>query len=175
MMKKMFVWVMYVLFVVSLWGCSGPGHMVEKSDKPDIMTVKPDPGKSAIVIARTTNFGGAIEFDTYLDEKMIGVTKKKSYFIKKDVEPGKHYLSTKAENWDAYLINFEKDKVYYFQHEVRMGVWKARVNFVQTEPKKLMDEMEGDCTYYEYNPKDPGENLSASELIDMKEKSKPLN
>lgn len=68
---------MSALFVVSLWGCSGPGHMVEKNDKPDIMTVKADPGKSAIVIARTTNFGGAIEFDTYLDEKMIGVTKKK--------------------------------------------------------------------------------------------------
>lgn len=56
-----------------------------------------------------------------------------------------------------------------------MGVWKARVNFKIAEPKQLLDEMEGDCTYYEYDPKDPGENLSADELVEMKEKAKPMN
>ena len=174
-MRRLVVWMVSAACTASLWGCGGPSHMVEKNEKPDILTVKADPGKSAIVIARTTNFGGAIEFDTYLNEKMIGVTKKKSYFIKKDVEPGKHFLSTKAENWDAYLLNFEPDKVYYFQHEVRMGVWKARVNFIRQDPKQLSNEMEGECTYYEYDLKDPGEKLSADEIAEVKEKAKPLN
>src|SRR5674476_245115 len=69
--------------------CSPPSHMLVK-DKPwqDIRSVIPEKEKSALVVARTFRYGGAIAFDTYLDKKMIGVTKMKCYFIKTDVTPG---------------------------------------------------------------------------------------
>jgi len=150
-------------------GCS-PSHMVKKDARPDITAVNPIPGKSALVIARTTSFGGAIEFDTFLDRQMIGVTKGKSYFIKKDIEPGPHYLSSRAENLTSIILNFEPDKTYYYQHEVRMGIWRARVEMVPESPGHIKSEMSDSCTYYEYDVKDPGQDLSDEEYKDHVEK-----
>jgi starvation-inducible outer membrane lipoprotein len=60
-------------FILMLTGCA-PAHMVLKQDNFDIKTVKPSDGKAALVIARTTSFGGAINFHTYIEQNIIGVT-----------------------------------------------------------------------------------------------------
>ena len=49
-----------------------------------------------LVIYRGTSFGFAVKLDNYLDEKFIGQTKGKSFFIT-TVEPGEHYVIASGE------------------------------------------------------------------------------
>jgi len=141
--------------------CTPPRHMLVKDDaKIDIRSIRPESGKSALVVARTTSFGGAIEFDTYLDKKMIGVTQRKGYFIKTDVPPGTHYITSKAENMEPIKILFEENRLYYLQQIPRMGVWKARVSVAPLTPEELLATLDDGCKLLEYNPKDPGNDLS---------------
>jgi hypothetical protein len=149
------------LLFVSACVTTAPRHMLLNENTPlDIRSVKPDTGKSALVVARTTNFGGAIEFDTYLEKKMIGVTKWKSYFIWTDVNPGVSYVISKAENLEPVKINFEPGRVYYLQQIPRMGVWRARISVAVMTPEDLMNMMKDECKLLTYDPKDPGEDLS---------------
>src|SRR5512147_435903 len=71
----------------------GPHFMKEKqgtkADSTYVRAVKPEPGKAALVVGRTTGGGfAAPTFDTYLDKKMIGATKGQGCFVKADLAPG---------------------------------------------------------------------------------------
>ena len=90
-----------ILPLVMLLAACSPSNMVKKDERLDIRTVKPEQGKAALVVARTTSFGGAINFFTYLDKKSIGVTRGKGCFIKKDIEPGQQYLIARTESLDG--------------------------------------------------------------------------
>jgi hypothetical protein len=138
--------------------------MIKKDEKLDIMTVKPDPGKAALVVARTTNLGGAINFFNYIGKKFIGVTRGKSCFVKKDIEPGLQYLIARTESLETGKLQFEADKVYYLQESPRMGFWVARVTLSPETPEHLVAEIgEGGCSFYEVDKKDPAEDLSGHE------------
>jgi len=126
----------------------------------DLRAIKPESGKAALVVARTTIFGGAIEFDTYLDKKMIGVTQRKGFFIKSDIPPGTRYVISKAENMEPIKIIFEQGQVYYLQQIPRMGVWKARVSVAPLTADELLTTMDDGCKLLEYNINDPGDDLS---------------
>jgi hypothetical protein len=147
-------------FVLLLTACSGPSYMVQKDDKVDIRTIRPDPGKSGLVVARTSSLGWAIEFDTFLDRKMIGVTKGRGYFIKKDVEPGLHYLIARAETHEAGKITFEPDTMYYIHQSPRMGWWRARITLTPETLEDLIQQMDESCHLLEYDSKNPGEDLA---------------
>lgn len=144
-------------------GCAttAPRHMVFKDDPaPKIGAIRPESGKAALVVARTTSFGGAIEFDTYLDRKMIGVTQWKSYFVKTDISPGAHYVISKAENAEPALIAFEPDRVYFLHQIPRMGVWRARISVALVTPDELVKTFDDGVRLVVYNPEDEGEDLS---------------
>ena len=160
-MKKM----LSVLLLSIVTAACSPAHMVKQDNRLDIMTVKPDQGKSAIVIARTTSLGGAINFFTYIDKKFIGVTKGKSCFVKKDVEPGLKYIIARTESLETGKILFEPDKIYYVQQSPRMGWWVARVTLAPVSPDHLLSEIGSDgCDFYIVDQKDPGEDLSQHEI-----------
>ena len=77
---------------VLLSSCGGLS-MIEK----DVPTeIKADPDNAKLVIYRGTSFGFAVKLDNYLDEKFIGQTKGKSFFIT-TVEPGEHYVIASGE------------------------------------------------------------------------------
>ena len=155
---KRFVLLLPLILLLS--ACSGPSYMIQKEDKLDIRTVRPVPGKSGLVVARTSSFGAAIEFDTFLDRKMIGVTKGRGYFIKKDVEPGLHYVIARAETHEAGKIVFEPDTMYYIHQSPRMGWWRARITLTPVTPEYLLQEMDESCALLEYDAKNPGEDLT---------------
>jgi len=156
-MKKLIMAVL--LFSLSvLSACGAPGHMMVKETGPDIRSIKPQEGKSALVIARTTSFGAAISFETFLDQKMIGVSRGKCYFVQTDIQPGTHYLIAKTESFETGKIDFEPDKVYYIQQTPRMGVWIARVTLSPVTPEHMASEMDTGCSYMEYDK--TGETLS---------------
>lgn len=155
--------IMGLFLVLMLAGCGGLGHMT-KQDKPlDVKTVKPQPGKAAVLITRNTSFGGAIEFAAYLDRKMIGITRGKSCFYKDNIEPGQHYISAYSENLDTLLMNLEADKTYYLTHDPRMGFWKAAVSTGVTTLDVVVRENQEGCNHYIYDTKNPGEDLSEKE------------
>jgi len=156
-MKRLF---MLLPFVLLLTACSGPSYMIQKDDKVDIRTIRPDVGKAGLVVARTSSLGWAIEFDTFLDRKMIGVTKGRGYFIKKDVEPGLHYVIARAETHEAGKIIFEPDTMYYIQQSPRMGWWRARITLTPVMPENLIHDMDESCHLLEYDLKNPGEELT---------------
>jgi hypothetical protein len=149
------------LLLVSACASSAPRHMMFKEDPTSaISSVKPESGKAALVVGRSTSFGGAIEFDTYLDKVMIGVTQWKSYFFKTDIAPGVHYVISKAENMEPAKINFEPDRVYYIQQIPRMGVWKARLSVAPVTQQELLTTCDNSCKMLVYDAKNVGDNLS---------------
>jgi len=151
-----------ILCLFVLVGC-GPKHMISKEPCPDIRGVVPPQGKAALVVGRTTIFGGGINFENYLDKKFIGTTKGHSFFIA-TVPPGKHYVIANGENFASLLINFEPDKTYYVQNEVRMGAFIARVNLDYVDAKHMFDDMSGNCQYYEIDPSEKVDDLTDEEF-----------
>ena len=153
-----------LLAVVSVSACS-PAHMVKKDGSLDIRTVKPEPGKAALVIARTTSFGGAINFFTYIDHKFIGVTRGQSCFVKKDIEPGLQYLIARTESLETGKLQFEPDTIYYVQQSPRIGWVVARVTLAPVSPDHLSDEIgDNGCEEYEIDKDDIAEDLTDHEF-----------
>jgi hypothetical protein len=152
-----------LLLLMLVTACS-PAHMTKKQDGLNILTVKPDPGKAALVVARTTSFGGAINFFNYLDHRFIGVTRGKSCFVKTDIEPGLQYLITRTESLETGKILFEPDKVYYVQESPRIGWVVARVTLSPVSPLHLSEEIgEGGCSWYVIDENDRAEDLTDHE------------
>ena len=150
-----------VAVVIGMAGCDGrPGHMVKQDKLLDVREVKPQPGMAAVVVTRNTNFGGAVEFAAYLNQKMFGVTRWKSCFYKDDIQPGSHYISAYGENLDSLLMDLAPDKTYYLTHDPRMGFWKAAVSIGVTTVDVATQENEGGCNHYVYDSKNPGDDLS---------------
>lgn len=147
---KIFILLIGVCSLFLSGGCS-PSRMIAKDVCPDLREIKPPAGKSALVIGRTTIFGGAVNIDNYVDRKFIGTTRGKGFFAS-TVDPGQHFIIADAENFDAVMLNFEPDKTYYLRQEIRMGVLSARTKYDIDESKKMYDEMDGKCQYYELDP-----------------------
>ncbi len=153
-----------LLLAVLISACS-PSHMTKKEDGFNIRTVKPAPGKAALVVARTTSFGGAINFYTYLDKKFIGVTRGKGCFVKNDIEPGLQYVIARTESLETGKLLIEPDKVYFVQETPRMGWMVARVTLTPVTPEHLSSEIgDGGCTFYEIDEKDRAEDLTDHEF-----------
>jgi hypothetical protein len=77
------------------------------------------------------------------------------------------YVISWGENGEAVKVDFKGDAVYFLQHNVSMGVWKARVVMEALNAKRLdSGDLEG-CTYYLYDPKQKGEDLTDEEFKDV--------
>jgi hypothetical protein len=132
-----------------LASCGGGFYMLKNDTGPEI---KADPDKATIVIYRHLSIGGAIVFNTYLDNKLIGQTKWKSYFVT-TTEPGEHVLITSAENNSCAKITLEAGKVYYITTIPTIGVMKARVITSASDPMQF-EEQKKELTYYQISVKD---------------------
>lgn len=156
--------IVILLPLVMLLSACSPAHMVKKDDKLNIANVQPQPGKAALVVARTTSFGGAINFFTYLGKKGIGVTKGKGCIAKTDIEPGLQYLISRTESLETGEIAFEPDKVYYVQQSPRMGWVVARVTLTPLSQPTMAEEIgTNGCDYYVIDEKDPIAELTDHE------------
>jgi len=155
---------MLPMLLLMLAAACSPAHMTKKQDGFNIMTVKPEPGKAALVVARTTSFGGAINFFNYIDHKFIGVSRGKGCFVKTDIEPGLQYLIARTESLETGKILFEPDKIYYVQETPRIGWVVARVTMTPVSPEHLVEEIgEDGCDYYVIDESDRAEDLTDHE------------
>ena len=155
------------LISVFLVSCApGTVHMLDQDVKPPL-AIKPD--KAVLVMVRTTSFGWAIVIDNYIDGKMIGQTRGKSYFIT-DLAPGTHYVMAHAENIAAARMQFEAGRIYFLDQGIYMGVWKARTGLsAMTAEEALKQINENGCDYRVYNTQKPGEDLDPKDYRETKD------
>lgn len=162
---RKFMCFMVLLAPFFLIACGGPKHMTTMDRKPSIVAKA---GKAVLVIVRTTSFGNRVAIENYLDRKMIGQTKGKSYFITQ-VNPGQHYVMSHAENWATARIKFEAGKIYFLDQGIYMGVWMARTGFSPMTAKEGLKQInESGCTYRVLNTRDPGEDMSKKDFNEAK-------
>jgi len=164
-LKKLMFSLLFVM-PVFLTACGGPKHMITIDVKPKIA---PKTDKAVLVIARTTSFGAGVTIENYLDKKLIGQTKGKSYFIT-DVAPGQHYVMGHAENWATARINFEASRVYFLNQDIRMGVWMARTGFSPMSAEEGLKQInESGSDYRVYDNNNPGEDMSDKDFNEVKD------
>ena len=80
---------------------------------------------AGIYIYRNETMGAAVKMDVALDGSPIGQTAAKTYFYR-EVRPGKHVVTSVAENSESLEIDAEPGVLYYVWQEVKMGILRAR-------------------------------------------------
>lgn len=150
-MKKS-IFIISIIFLFA--GCSTT-HMTKTDKEPDLIT---ETNKATLIIFRDTYFGGAIVFWNYLDDKLIGETTGKTYFVT-SVTPGPHYVVVATENTGVAYFDFKPGKTYFLGEGVVMGLWRARTSgFYPMTPEGAKMAMLN-CSYMKYDPETGGEKM----------------
>jgi hypothetical protein len=113
-----------LLSVVTIAGCASVPMASDEQDSKAKKFAVPA-GKSNIYIYRNESFGGAKKMSVLVDGKMVGDTVSKSY-IYLTVNPGKHTVTSRAENESVLNVTTQANKNYFIWQEVKMGGWSAR-------------------------------------------------
>ncbi|MCK5809351.1 DUF2846 domain-containing protein [bacterium] len=138
----------FIIMAVSLLLVScGTLHMAESTQKP---VLKASADKALLVVSRTTSYGGSMIIDNFVDQKFIGQTQSKSYFVAQ-IDPGVHYIISRAENRGCAKVNFEAGKTYFLNNIVMMGMWGARTKFM-ADKIEYFNEQLPEMSYFVLTP-----------------------
>ena len=158
------------LMLVVLSGCT-PRHMVKVADCPDIRTIQPPAGKSALVIAETSSFENYDLEDNpnihnYLDRKFIGTIRSFSFLVT-TVDPGEHYVTSNGENNETILLNFKPDTTYYLTQERSMGLSLPRTRYIQANGDRVFNDMKGISSCYESDTHNPVADIDEAKFKEI--------
>ena len=131
-MKRMFV---AAVLASSLVGCASVPMGDAKQDAA-LKTFSVPSDKAGVYIYRNESMGAAVKMDVEVDGQVIGQTAANTYLYK-EVAPGKHTISSKAENTDTIQIDAKPGTLTYIWQEVKMGLMYARTKL------NLVGEAEG--------------------------------
>jgi hypothetical protein len=131
-MKKM---VIAAVLASSLFGCASVPMGDEKQDAA-LKTFSVPADMAGVYIYRNESMGAAVKMDVEVDGQVIGQTAAKTYLYT-EMTPGKHTISSKAENTDTIEIDAKPGTLTYVWQEVKMGILYARTKL------NLVDEEEG--------------------------------
>jgi hypothetical protein len=131
-MKRMFV---AAVLASSLVGCASVPMGDAKQDAA-LKTFSVPADKAGVYIYRNESMGAAVKMDVEVDGKVIGQTAANTYLYK-ELAPGKHTISSKAENTDTIEIDAKPGTLTYVWQEVKMGLMYARTKL------NLVGEAEG--------------------------------
>lgn len=137
-MKK-FAAIAAIVLVVS--GCASVPMGDAKQDAA-LKTFTVTPGKAGIYIYRNESMGAAVKMDVAVDGQPIGQTASKTYLFK-EVAPGKHVVTSSAENTDTLEVDAKSGTLSYVWQEVKMGLLYARTKLhlvPESEGKKGVQE-----------------------------------
>ncbi len=148
-MKKSLVFLIGLVVMTTVMGCSG--HVVHMDEAPkDAVITPPKEGESKIVFMRTGIYGVAKQTSVFeiVDKKLklVGIlaSGKKVVYT---TTPGKHIFMAVGSGLDSTLmsVTFESNKMYYAEVDIVGGVWSvADVVFVpltdEAEIKSMLDE-----------------------------------
>ena len=154
--------IMIILSVLVVSGCT-PVHMVKVENCPDLRTIKPPAGKSALVIAETASYENYDlddnqDIHNYLDRKFIGTIRSFSFLVI-TVDPGEHYVTSNGENNETILLNFKPGATYYLEQVRSMGITLSRTRYILVKGDRAYNDMNGKCSHYETDSLNPGADL----------------
>lgn len=112
------------LVLIFAFGCASVPMGDAKRDA-ELKAFQAKPDSSGIYVYRNETFGAAVYMDVELDGRHIGRTASKVYLYS-DVKPGKHTVTSRAENEDTLELETVAGKLYYVWQEVKMGLWSGR-------------------------------------------------
>jgi hypothetical protein len=159
-MKRFQFGILMMTLFLLVSACGAPKHMLFKDDPAiNVFNIKPEKGKSALVVVRTARHNDAVFF-TYLDKKMIGVTDGRYYFVKTDVAPGVHYVITTATNVEPVKIKFEPNRVYYIHERPWQEILFTFARVALVTPTDLSTSFDSDCRLVVYDNHNPGDDMS---------------
>ncbi|MDK2122643.1 DUF2846 domain-containing protein [Parachitinimonas caeni] len=121
MLKKLFAVAGLSIFMV---GCASV-PMGDPAKDAELKKFSSKPEVAGVYIYRNESFGGAVKMDVAVDGKELGSTAAKTYLYT-EVAPGKHTVTSKAENTAELTLDAVAGKLYYVWQEVKMGVMSAR-------------------------------------------------
>ncbi len=93
--------------------------------------------KTGVYIYRNESMGAVAKMTVAIDGQTVGQTAAKT-FIYKEVSPGKHVITSSAENTDTLEIDAKPGTLAFIWQEVKMGILSARskLHLVSTEEGK---------------------------------------
>ncbi|WP_047447516.1 hypothetical protein [Alistipes sp. ZOR0009] len=86
----------------------------------------PADSNAVVYFVRVSNFGGAISFEYFDNEKFVGIFKGKNY-MRYECPAGKHLLWASSENKEFLDCDLKAGEIYLVLVNIEMGMWKARV------------------------------------------------
>jgi hypothetical protein len=98
----------------------------------------PSPGKAVVYFARVTNYGGAVSFEFFHQDKYIGAFKAKNY-IRYECAPGESLFWASSENREFVTAELQEGGTYIILVNVIMGAWKARVGLAPISANDIED------------------------------------
>jgi hypothetical protein len=123
---------------VFMTGCAGSSKYMVKASPIE----GPPPEKALVYFMRPSGIGFAVNFQIWDGDRFVGLSQAKSYFAY-ECDPGKHLFLGFAENKVAIEADLETGKCYYIGTNVRMGAFKARMDFTPvTRGSELWDKVE---------------------------------
>jgi len=139
-MKKVMFSILISAFIV---GCAGKAmnYMTYSESRP---VIKATPDLSTVVIFRFMFYGAPWVFKHYVDGKLIGENKGRTWFMAK-IKPGKHYLMSHSEIVATAYMNFKPGKIYYLSEGAVIGL--DRVRPTGFGPLSEREAIEGEKTY----------------------------
>jgi len=136
-MKRYLKSIPLILFVL-ITGCAGSSRYMVKATPP----AGPSPKKALVYFMRPSGMGFAVNFQIWDRDRFVGLSQAKSYFAY-ECDAGKHLFLGFAENKVAVEADLEAGKSYYIGTNVRMGAWKARMDFTPvTRGSQLWGQVE---------------------------------
>ena len=125
-MKKYFKYGIVLVFIsVILSSCAGTSSYMKPATP---IEGSPPPDKAVVYFMRPSGMGFAINFQIWDSDYFVGLSQAKSYFAYQ-CDPGNHLFMGFSENKVALEADLEGGKSYYVGTNVRMGMFKARMEF----------------------------------------------
>lgn len=116
-------------------GCASvPVEDVQRDAALKTFSIAPD--QAGVFIYLNEFIGTAVKMDVWLDGVPLGQTMTKTYLYK-SVAPGKHTVTSIAENTDTLEVDIRAGSLAYIWQEAKMGFFHARAKL------HLMNEEEG--------------------------------
>jgi uncharacterized protein DUF2846 len=135
MFKKILL-LLTIIASVQLTGCASVPMASSEQDQARKEFLKPAEGMAGLYVYRDSSFGAALKKTVSIDGKIIGETAAKTYFYK-DIEPGKHSLSTESEFSDnAISINVEAGINYFVRQYIKFGAFVGGADLVPVSEEK---------------------------------------
>jgi Protein of unknown function (DUF2846) len=116
-------------------GCYATTAMAPPAVNAQAHSLTPTPDRGIVYVYRSESFGGAVKMPVLMDGVYSGETVPHAFMVW-EMAPGRHLVTSKAENDEQLEIDVRPGQAYFVWQEVKMGMMMARSRLhVVSEPE----------------------------------------